>query len=74
MGFKDWQQWGKRPDESERHNIHRLSGELPDMECTNQLVKIISEIHTAGWLDKCSRLAETREIFCRTYNVCRNTD
>lgn len=48
MGFKDWQQWGKRPDESERHNIHRLSGELPDMECTNQLVKIISEIHKPG--------------------------
>lgn len=48
MDFKEWQQWGKRPQDSERHNVLRLTGDLPDMECTKQLVKIISGIYEPG--------------------------
>jgi len=46
--FKDenWKQWGKRPNEAERTLIDRALGNLPEMETTKQLVKLISHVYT----------------------------
>ena len=43
MVFEEWQQWGKHPEDCEKHNALRLSDELPEMESTKQLVNLISE-------------------------------
>jgi len=46
--FEEWQQWGKRPEDYEKHNAHRLTGDLPEMESTKQLVNLISEEYKTG--------------------------
>ena len=48
MVFEEWQQWGKHPEDCEKHNALRLSDELPEMESTKQLVNLISEEYDAG--------------------------
>ena len=48
MVFEEWQQWGLRPEDSEKHNIHRLSGNLPEMESTKQLVNLVSNDYESG--------------------------
>jgi len=45
MTFEPWQQWGLRPEEAEGHHADRLTGQLPEMESTKQLVKLISKIY-----------------------------
>ena len=45
MKFEPWQQWGLRPEEAEGHHHQRLMGNLPEMESTKQLVKLISEVY-----------------------------
>ena len=45
--IKEWQQWGKRPEEAENF-VDRAVGNLPLMESTKQLVKLISEEYQKG--------------------------
>ena len=44
--YEDWQQWGKHPKSESRYNQERIEGNLPAMECTKQLVKIISKFYS----------------------------
>ena len=46
--FENWQQWGRRPDVSDTHHMDRLKGNLPEMESTKQLVKLISSVYEPG--------------------------
>jgi SAM-dependent methyltransferase len=48
MDFKSWEQWEKRPDQAERTLIDRAIGNLPEMESTKQLVKLVSEVYRDG--------------------------
>jgi ubiquinone/menaquinone biosynthesis C-methylase UbiE len=43
MTYEKWQQWGKNPETESRYNIKRVKGNLPEMESTKQLVKLISK-------------------------------
>ena len=45
MVLKGWQQWGKEPELESRYNVERVRGNLPEMESTKQLVKLISEVY-----------------------------
>lgn len=47
MSYEAWQVWGKRP-EVEATLAGRASGELDEMQCTQQLVKLISEVYKPG--------------------------
>ncbi len=44
MSLEAWQQWGKRP-EIEWTLVERARGSLQEMECTKQLVRLVSEVH-----------------------------
>lgn len=44
---KEWQQWGKRPQEAENF-VDRATGDLPLMESTKQLVKLVSDEYQKG--------------------------
>lgn len=48
MTFKDWQQWGKRPNEIEKTLAQRALGHIPEMESTKQLVKLVSKVYRPG--------------------------
>ena len=43
--FDKWQQWDVNPIPEGRYNIKRVKGELPEMESTKQLVKLIAGIY-----------------------------
>lgn len=45
MTIENWQQWAKRPNQAERTLIDRALGNLPEMESTKQLVKLISHVY-----------------------------
>ncbi len=45
MTFKNWQIWGKRPNEIEKTLADRATGKLPEMESTKQLVELISSVY-----------------------------
>lgn len=47
MSYKAWQVWGKRP-EVEGTLAARAAGELGEMQCTQQLVKLISAVYEPG--------------------------
>lgn len=47
MKYQDWQVWGKRPEQLITLE-QRAEGNLPEMESTKQLVKIISEVYKPG--------------------------
>lgn len=48
MEAKDWQLWAKRPEDGMKYNLERIRGNLPEMESTKQLVKLISQIYKPG--------------------------
>ena len=48
MSFKAWQQWGKRPFETEVALADRARGVLPEMESTKQLVGLVSKVYQPG--------------------------
>jgi len=45
MKYENWQQWAKRPDQAERTLVDRALGNLPVMESTKQLVKLVSQVY-----------------------------
>ncbi len=47
MAYKAWQVWGKSP-EVEGTLAARAAGELGEMQCTQQLVTLISEVYQPG--------------------------
>ena len=48
MTYKDWELWGKRPDEESQYNIKRAQGNLQEMESTKQLVRLVSDVYSPG--------------------------
>lgn len=48
MKFENWQLWGKRPEDEMKYNAERIKGNLPEMESTKQLVKLVSEFYRPG--------------------------
>jgi len=46
--MEDWQLWAKRPEDEMKCNLERISGSLPDMESTKQLVKLVSQTYERG--------------------------
>ena len=46
--IEDWQLWGKRPEKEMKFNLERIYGDLPEMESTRQLVKLISKVYEPG--------------------------
>ncbi len=48
MSYKNWQQWGKRPNEIESTLVDRASSRLPEMESTKQLVNLVSQEYKPG--------------------------
>jgi len=47
VSLQVWQQWGRRP-EIEWTLVDRGRGLLPEMECTKQLVRLVSEVYRTG--------------------------
>lgn len=45
MTFKNWQVWGKIPNEVENTLADRATGKLPEMESTKQLVELVSNVY-----------------------------